>query len=429
MPNSRFYSSIAATTTLQVTANSGDINIQVASSSGWPGSFPYIVCLDYGAANEELVLVTSGGPNVFTVTRGYDGTSASTHNAGAVVRHVSSAIDFTDSRTHEASTTNVHGITGAFVDTTSAQTLSNKTLSSPTINSATVTGTVAATGSTVTNGTFTTPILTTPTINGAALSGTITGTPTFSGVNTFSAGIIANGETLQRTNGTDITLTSKRIADAGGRLNVTSDGVLNWGDGTGPTDTNLYRAGASSLQTDDAFTAASVTTAGTVTAGGLTTSGNLSVTGIGGTLFARKAVSTNRNSTTTNTADPDITFTVASNAIYEVTGMLVYSGDPNGDLKIGFSGPASTTFTWAGTAQNAAATSATGPVITDAQSIAGTNFQLGCLSGTNLTCKIEGILRTSLTSGTFSLNWSQVTSSATDTIMAADTFLVLRRLA
>lgn len=429
MPNSRFYSSIAAVTSLQVTANSGDINIQVASSSGFPGSFPYIICLDYGAANEELVLVTNGGPNVFTVTRGYDGTSASTHNAGAVVRHVSSAIDFTDSRTHEAATTNVHGITGAFVDTASTQTLSNKTLTNPTVNSATVTGTVTATGSTVTGGTFTSTTLTTPTINGAALSGTLSGTPTFSGVNTFSAGIIANGETLQKTNGTDITLTSKRIADAGGRLNVTSDGVLNWGDGSGSTDTNLYRSGPSALQTDDSFTASSLTTAGAVSGGSLTTTGNLSVTGIGGTLFARKAASTNRNSTTTNTADPDITFSVVNGAIYEVDGFLIYSGDPAGDLKIGFQGPVGATFSWAGTGQPASASSATGSVITDQQSINGTGFQLGCLSGTNLTCKIKGLLRVGINSGTFAMNWAQVVSNANDTIMAADTFMTLRRVA
>jgi len=66
-----------------------------------------------------------------TVTRAVDGTSATSHNAGAFVRHVSSGRDFSDSRTHENSTEDVHGVTGVgndIVGTTSTQTLENKTL-------------------------------------------------------------------------------------------------------------------------------------------------------------------------------------------------------------------------------------------------------------------------------------------------------------
>ena len=45
-----------------------------------------------------------------------------------MVVHTHSAADFADSRTHEAATANVHGITGGFVGTTDAQVLSNKDL-------------------------------------------------------------------------------------------------------------------------------------------------------------------------------------------------------------------------------------------------------------------------------------------------------------
>ena len=218
MPNSRYYSSTAAVTNLQVTATPAATSFQVASSSGWPGTFPFIVSLDYGAANEELVLVTSGGPNIFNCTRAYDGTSSSTHNAGAIVRHVSSAIDFTDSRTHEASTTGVHGITGSFVDTDSAQTLINKTL-------------------------------TNPTINGAALAGNFTGNPVFTGTPTFNN---ASGSPLfLRVNPTDLAWRVAVSGDANNRLAAQANGALLWSDGTLGADTNLYRSAANTLKTDD----------------------------------------------------------------------------------------------------------------------------------------------------------------------------------
>lgn len=128
MANSRYYSSTAVETTLTGAINNSVTSISVASTTGFPGSLPYTLALDYGSASNELVEVTAVGGLTLTVTRGIDGTSATSHGAGAVVRHVSSARDFTDSRTHEASNTGVHGVSGVIVDTLSPQTLENKTL-------------------------------------------------------------------------------------------------------------------------------------------------------------------------------------------------------------------------------------------------------------------------------------------------------------
>lgn len=132
----RYYSSVAAETTLVASITNGNTSIQIASATGLPALTPFTLALDYEAATEELVEVTAVAGTTLTVTRGIDGTSAASHNAGARVRHVSSARDFSDSRTHEATATNVHGLAvgSAVVGTNDTQTLSNKTLNSATGN-------------------------------------------------------------------------------------------------------------------------------------------------------------------------------------------------------------------------------------------------------------------------------------------------------
>lgn len=130
----RYYSSVAAETTLVASITNGNTSIQIASATGLPALTPFTLALDYEAATEELVEVTAVAGTTLTVTRGIDGTSAAAHNAGARVRHVSSARDFSDSRTHENTATNVHGtaVGSSVVGTNDTQTLSNKTLNNAT---------------------------------------------------------------------------------------------------------------------------------------------------------------------------------------------------------------------------------------------------------------------------------------------------------
>ena len=130
----RFYSSIAQQTNLTGTISPTATAITVADATGFPVETPFTLSLDYGSASEELVDVTSQAGESFTISRGIDGTSATTHPSGAIVRHVSSARDFTDSRTHENSSMGVHGIAGgsSVVGTTDTQTLTNKTFDGPT---------------------------------------------------------------------------------------------------------------------------------------------------------------------------------------------------------------------------------------------------------------------------------------------------------
>lgn len=125
----RYYSSVASEKTLTGTITAGQTTMVVSNTIGLPGLFPYTLAVDYETISEELVNVTNAAGTTLTIDRAIDGTSASSHNAGARVRHVTSARDFTDSRTHENSDDGVHGLSPGeeIVGTDKVQTLTNKT--------------------------------------------------------------------------------------------------------------------------------------------------------------------------------------------------------------------------------------------------------------------------------------------------------------
>jgi len=86
----------AAATTLSSSITNASTTINVASATGWPlGSVgPFVVTIDAGTASEEKVLVTSRTGIVLTVqTRGYDGTTATSHGATAAIIHSFSATE------------------------------------------------------------------------------------------------------------------------------------------------------------------------------------------------------------------------------------------------------------------------------------------------------------------------------------------------
>ena len=115
MATRRYYSANAVDNTVGTFVNSTSPTVTLAVSPvGYPSTYPFVLALDYNTAAEELVLVTGASGTTLNITRGFNGTSAASHNAGAVVRHVITAQDMTDIQDHVAAGPGgVHGITGA----------------------------------------------------------------------------------------------------------------------------------------------------------------------------------------------------------------------------------------------------------------------------------------------------------------------------
>ena len=124
----RYHSSTAVRTVLSGGISNSDTIITVDSVSGFPGTKPYTLILDFDTVNEEIVTVTGGSGTSLNVTRGEDGTGAVSHLAGAVVVHGLTARDVDEPNAHINVGSGVHGVTGDVVGTSDSQTLTNKTI-------------------------------------------------------------------------------------------------------------------------------------------------------------------------------------------------------------------------------------------------------------------------------------------------------------
>ena len=124
----RYFSSVATAKTLLMTINSSATSIALSDLTGLPATYPYTLVIDPDTSSEEIVTVTAlvSGSTV-AVTRGEDGSSATSHSAGAGVRHMVTARDLREPQEHIASTTGVHGITGALASASALTTHTSAT--------------------------------------------------------------------------------------------------------------------------------------------------------------------------------------------------------------------------------------------------------------------------------------------------------------
>ena len=94
----RSYDGGGASTTLASNMGAADGSFVLVAATNWPGSSPaanFAVVIDRGDPSEEKILCSGNtGTTVTVVTRGIDGTSATTHNATATVSLCGLAQDF-----------------------------------------------------------------------------------------------------------------------------------------------------------------------------------------------------------------------------------------------------------------------------------------------------------------------------------------------
>lgn len=273
----RNFTNTATTATLTSSIAAPDTGATLTSFSSYP-SPPFTAVLDRGTASEEVVLVTAVSGATVTMTRGYDGTTAKSHAAGASFQHAVVAKDLAEANAHVNAVTGVHGVTSGLVGLTDVQTLTNKTLTAPTLTAPTITGTLALSAANITTltvsgvttlanasvtGTLTVP---TPTATGHAApksyvdgintalagrltplesykikSGTTTITP--SAANTPTSKPINFGVTFANTPNVVVTIGSSvpgTTVTGVGVTNVTTTGATIWLTRVNTTDTGVY---------------------------------------------------------------------------------------------------------------------------------------------------------------------------------------------
>ncbi len=142
----RKYSSRSQQTTLTAGINSSVTSATVVSGSALLGGITisagetFTVVIDPDTALEEIVDVSAVSTNTLTIVRAIDGSTAQSHSAGAVVRHMAIGRDYREANAHVENTTTAHGLTIANVlETTDTNMISTAMLQSNAVTTAKIT--------------------------------------------------------------------------------------------------------------------------------------------------------------------------------------------------------------------------------------------------------------------------------------------------
>lgn len=145
---------------------------------------------------------------------------------------------------------------------------------------------------------------------------------------------------------------------------------------------------------------------------------------------AIKTASTSRASTTTISADPELQFTVEAGAEYVGEYYFRISGDPNAFMDAQWTTPAGATGSWEGTGRLLGTATTDGGTRTSVRMALNAEIRLATVS-TGSAQTVGGAFRITMggTSGTVSIDWAQGVSNATATVMEADSWIKVRRVA
>jgi hypothetical protein len=181
---SKFSSTSIETTLQSAITTSGATSMIVATGTGTallggitlaPGNVDiFTVAIDVDTINEEIVFITNQTSDTMTIVRGRAGTSATTHSAGASVKHVLTSYDLNNFQ--------------AAVPPVASLPFSGSTSGTTTVQATAIAGTntltLPATNSDTLVGRATTDTLTNKTINVA--NNTLTGIATLAGTETLT---------------------------------------------------------------------------------------------------------------------------------------------------------------------------------------------------------------------------------------------------
>lgn len=87
------YSNVAPPLSLSSGVTAAATTLTVSATAGYPEP-PFLIGMERGTVNEEVVLCTAVTATTFTVERGYDGTTAKTHGTGTLIEHTVAALVF-----------------------------------------------------------------------------------------------------------------------------------------------------------------------------------------------------------------------------------------------------------------------------------------------------------------------------------------------
>jgi hypothetical protein len=162
-------------------------------------------------------------------------------------------------------------------------------------------------------------------------------------------------------------------------------------------------------------------------------------------ITVRKTSDTSRSSTTTATPDPHLQFpNLVANGVYYLTGFIQYSSSTAADILIDWTTPAGAQGNWGGFGAGHSPVisfNTTPAVVGDSQQSRGYTIRLetniigqsrsfgGLGTSVILTMNVFAMIRVASVGGTYSMDWAQLASDATNTTIYTDSWLALQRIA